>query len=259
MKDEPGTKPFTFGIEMDKKPDWMLVTVRNHGLPEHELDVIFGDFINNLRGALDHTIAALAGPVAASPSRTAISSPSKRATGQADYLNRFGDPSIGEVGKGRLKGIDRCLSIIRDKQPCFESQKDPELHPLALIQRFSNADKHRELTVGMVLPTCVDLKLDGDPHEPVVIEDERLFKPRQAEAAIFEPDVEIELFRLRLAQPLPKTITVTPTIRWEVMFIASAFGPNKKPLADQMYRMNELPTYVTAMLDEIEAEAAQHP
>jgi hypothetical protein len=257
VKDEPGFEPFTLGIEMDKKADWILLTAHNNGLPEHQLDVIFGDFIHNLRGALDHTIAALC-DLCNVQIETAHQFP-VQVRGQAQYLNTFGDPSIGETGKGRLKGITRCLSVIRDHQPCFESKKDPELHPLALIQRFSNADKHRELTVGMVLPTRVEIDLDGDPHEPVVIEDERIFRTRQPDAHIFEPNVDIDVFRLRLAQPLPRTITATPKVVWEVMFIASAFGLDKKPLAHQMYRMNELPTYVAAMLDEIEADAAQQP
>ena len=137
--------------------------------PDPRIALILGDFVHNLRSALDHVI------VASVPrkERNSASFPiffhdilAKDADGQFVV----DDPKMRENFERSIRGLDpRARAIVIQAQPYH---RGPEAHRwiLGIISRLDNADKHRALvTVGSGVRNLVaDVTIRGDtgklPH-----------------------------------------------------------------------------------------------
>jgi hypothetical protein len=110
--------------------------------PPPRLSVLAGDCLHNLRSALDHLAWILVLDNGGTPS-------------DGPPGTRF--PIIREVratGTGAPRPLAirskvggasaRALALVEDLQP-YRSAQDPALHPLAILNALSNADKHRTL------------------------------------------------------------------------------------------------------------------
>ncbi len=99
--------------------------------PPDYLGLVLGDYVNNLRGALDHLVGQLALLAGAAPTRAHLFPISSHAH---DFTKRAGKALAG-LREDHVAAIERL-------QP-LNSPISPDEHPLALLQWLSNTDKHR--------------------------------------------------------------------------------------------------------------------
>jgi hypothetical protein len=113
--------------------------------PPTELGVILGDYIHNLRGALDHLVNQLAVLAGQAPGR------------KHQFPIVFKDTKFDKAANVQLRGLrPEHVDPIRKLQP-FNHPARPEEHPLALLHWLSNTDKHE-----IVHATATSV-VDADP------------------------------------------------------------------------------------------------
>ena len=99
----------------------------------------------------------------------------------------------------------------------YHLQPDPRGHPLWHLHRFSNADKHRQLSTYWPVPMdgrcSVSLNTDG------VCVESHLTPPSE-----WEPDTEKEIIRYRFARPYPTYMKAEANLDLMVHFGTAAFG-----------------------------------
>ena len=117
--------------------------------PDAELAIILGDVVHNLRSALDHLVVAIAPrkrrdnagfPICdidpwAKDSRAFWWPWRRYSRAQAEARKRFASQTRGVP--------DGALAVIKDLQPY--RRRDAEHHPIRLLSRLENADKHKSL------------------------------------------------------------------------------------------------------------------
>ena len=108
-----------------------------------DVAAVVGDIVFNARSALDHLCVALSG-----------SDRSQYPILETDPWAVSEDPEVERINvrrrqdfKAYTKGMPaRAIELIRASQPyVLEGFPPPWLHPLAILNRLSNADKHRRL------------------------------------------------------------------------------------------------------------------
>jgi hypothetical protein len=151
--------------EIDPNSGWCSVFFTSNSAPEHGLGVIVGDLVHNLRCALDYIIAELV-------SASGVILDTKHQFPIYACLNLY-TKKVGTAtppdAKGPLHGITYGLQEIFDLQP-FQRKPSPEADPLALVRRFSNADKHRIISVFIPLLLAGSAMVE---HEGKVLEESR--------------------------------------------------------------------------------------
>jgi hypothetical protein len=111
--------------------------------PDPMLTVIFGEFIHDLRTALDNIVAASV------PRKYKYTAGFPISTKDVMELDEFGKFVFraNEAGKrftDSLKGLpDDAIAFIEKVQP-YRPGNDPDTHSLALLARLDNASKHRD-------------------------------------------------------------------------------------------------------------------
>ena len=114
--------------------------------PPIELGLILGDYVTNLRAAIDHLVWQLVVLAGETPTRAS----------QFPIVD-VGAQLAAAAGR-RLRGVAPAhVDAIRQVQP-FTHRADPEEHPLALLRWLSNTDEHQ---VIHVVSTSV---IDADPE-----------------------------------------------------------------------------------------------
>lgn len=142
-----------YSIETERDGDWRVFRLRVMKAPPLELSLIMGDVVHNLRAALDYVVYALAGDRAnRSNSFPICDSSSQYLEVGRDGLTRR-DRLMHDVPEGAREEIDRM-------QP-FRATVDPARHPLRLLRRLSNVDKHR--LSPPVFGATERLMIRGDP------------------------------------------------------------------------------------------------
>lgn len=154
--------------------------------------LIFGDGIQNFRNALDHALCEL------------VRAGDGEVTTQHQFPIYTWDPRKKAGTKRRwdekTRGVDaRFMEIIEAVQPYNTSDDDPSRLPLAVLQDFSNADKH-QVIVPVALGVGEDLteKLRPIPHDLEVIG-----LARARHSFTMEDGAEILRFRVRPIGPDP--------------------------------------------------------
>jgi hypothetical protein len=143
-RDEP--RPYSVETEVKAGPRgyWLAVWADIIDPIEDDFSAVVGDFIFNLRSALDHVTCAV----------------TDRDDVQFPIFERdpWGAPDIGPDGKDRnkrrrdnfrknTKGMPKAArAIYKTVQPYKNTPMHPENDMLAFLHRLSNADKHRTLT-----------------------------------------------------------------------------------------------------------------
>jgi hypothetical protein len=130
-----------------------------------ELSVILGDVVHNLRSALDYLIPPL---VEASEAKLSTKHGFPIFLDPGDYAAKVGSKTKAKA-KGPLRHVTHGLATIADWQP-YNTHGNPEADPLWGVHRFSNADKHRQLTAFAAVPMG-DLRLDSSTGSRIVERD----------------------------------------------------------------------------------------
>ena len=125
--------PIRLRLEHHEGPKRMEAVVESVRQPPLRLGVLMGDFVHNLRSALDHLVWQLALTQTDTPHDRLQFPVLDEAPPEAGWRSMVGD---------RLQRVPpEAVQRIWDLQP-FHSEQ-PEIHALAIVQALSNEDKHR--------------------------------------------------------------------------------------------------------------------
>jgi hypothetical protein len=201
---------------VDPETGWHSITITPEKIDEPRLSVLLGDVIHNLRSALDYLIPPL---VEASEAKLSTKHEFPVYLDCRDYAAKVGSKTKANV-KGPLRHIVHGLAVIADWQP-YHTQGNPETDPLWGIHRFSNADKHRQLTAFGFVPTG-ELTFQSSTGARIVERD--LIE----EIDDWEPDAELPTGSVRYSPPDPGKIRAIGPVGIDVRFFTPRFGKENK-------------------------------
>lgn len=198
--------------EPDPQPGQYVVKVKKAASDE-DWPLILGDFLHNLRTALDHLVWQLV-----------------KANGETpDRDNAFGiflDPTTfdGTAGNKNFKGVHpQARAVIRSAQPFSPSDKwqTGRLHPLFFLRELEVVDKHRLIHTITLSPEGVTLTFREDP-DPAQVEmfdlSGRVLEDGTEVCRLtsdFQPEVEMDSALSTLVF-IEKT-ELTPRLEWGVL------------------------------------------
>jgi hypothetical protein len=227
-RDFRDSDPYDFPLE--KEADgwhvWRLAVLKP---PPPELGLIFGDWLHNIRSALDNLIVPLIELAGHTPGK-------RRSFPIFDKANSF-----KAVGKNRISGVrDKHFAMIEGLQP-YPGRDDPRILALKVIDQFSNIDKHSTVhpaLAGGHRAEKVSATLHGAPND-IVIESrytgygKRLDHGTEVARAKFTsgrplPDMEVEgEFPVEIAFGERGLFASTlPTLRRHVGTVIESFAPD---------------------------------
>lgn len=230
-------------VQIDAKGGWYAIYLTRVEHPrEYGLGILFGDAIHNLRCALDYIVVALAD---ASKIKVEKHHQFPIFESRAPYEDKVGDAFVAipriKGRKGPLHGITVGLKDIWDLQP-FHRKIDPRGDLLAIVHRFSNADKHRVITIDLpffrqsefrVIPAGVveQINLPGPPDWGLNVEH------------------EIALVRFGSPLPHPSQVELQGHITVEVHFATPAVGKEPRGLVIPLGYLGATIDYVTKVVE----------
>lgn len=131
-------KPYSLDLSFDPQSGWHDLRWRVHAEPPvQELSLIFGDVLTNLRSTLDYLVWQLVLVAGNEPSNRTSFPVATTSQGWASARN------------DQLQGVDgEWIEVLDGLQPY--RQGSPDLHPLAILNRVNNINKHRTLPLGVV-------------------------------------------------------------------------------------------------------------
>lgn len=223
--------------EIDPETGWCSVFLIRHEMPEPRLGVILGDAVHNLRCALDYIVEELAVASGLGPSKERYFPIFES---ESAFRRRVLAPD-GKTAKkhGPLEEIRAGLTEITRLQP-YQRQPDPRGDPLWLIQRLSNADKHRELSAfRATFPT----------GEVLVAPRERLIDTRPVQPpALWPREPEIEVARCRFSGPFPLEAHVKARVSIHVNFVAKPLPGERESVAADVGALEACHSHVEAIV-----------
>lgn len=175
--------------EVDPQSGWCSIYCTVSDLHEPRLGVIFGDVVDNLRSALDCVVVALAGASGVTPANKHKFPIFDDATAYDCAVGQAGAPRKG----GPLGGLRHGTELIEALQP-YNTHEDPFASPLWDIREFSNANKHREVSVVVSLIGEGDIQI---AHGGRIVGRWRTLGLRPGEQ-------EQEILRVQFAAPYPE-------------------------------------------------------
>lgn len=157
------------------------------------LSILIGEVAGNLRAALDHQAFALVAKFdpsrAADPDRAkGISYPIFESATWTDKKGQVRPVSFGSVS--RLPSFVE--TVIKDNQP-YSRGDDAPRHPLAVINRLANTDKHRTLLLSSTIFTNGGMFGVSAPNSPVYLRSEMVY-------GAFKPGAEVVRFPLTIEE-----------------------------------------------------------
>lgn len=133
-------KPYEFVHDQESQPGWTILTVRIRKYPPPEIGVIVGDYVHNVRSALDQLVWQLVIANGAAPGRH---NQFPIAITEDNFIQ---NAVTGAPGRpGMLAGLsDSAVKFIERQQP-YKRGLDAPSHPFAILQGLWNADKHQAI------------------------------------------------------------------------------------------------------------------
>jgi hypothetical protein len=201
---------------IDPESGWHCITMVPEKIEKPRLSVLLGDVIHNLRSALDYLIPPL---VEASEAKLSTKHGFPIYLDRGDYEAQVGTKTKANV-KGPLRHVKHGLAVIADWQP-YNTKGNPETNPLWGIHRFSNADKHRQLTAFGFVPSG-ELTFQSSTGARIVERD------LVGEITDWQPDSKLPIGRVRYSPPDPGEIRAVGPIGIDVQFFTPRFGKEDK-------------------------------
>ncbi len=134
INDWLGSNPYLIEPHFDSATGWIEMRLREVHPPPIEFGLIFGDMINNLRGALDHLVWQL------------VLANQKTPTDGTGFPIVKREENWERAAASRLARVDeRWIREIRSLQP-FHDGPDAPKHPLAVLDHANNINKHRVIS-----------------------------------------------------------------------------------------------------------------
>lgn len=148
-------EPHSYRTHADLDAGTYSVRVTIERQPSLRLAIICGDFVQNLRAALDHLANAL---VTKPVGRTQFPIYSDR----DEFMSQVAVPAT-RGQRGPLTGLDplgEIFNLIESYQP-YHRTDETDAHPLIALSDLSNADKHRT-----ILTSATSHRIDPTRHRP---------------------------------------------------------------------------------------------
>jgi hypothetical protein len=161
--------PYEIVRQATRKPNRWVFVLRITRKPDPMLALTLGDFVHNLRSALDHFVVAHV----PSNRRSNASFPmAQRNIWETDTLGKYvlKDDEARLAYSSAVQSLpELTLALVNGFQPYQVAHVAPS--PLGILSRLENADKHRDLIVfdiGMRLSVLTRIKHDllHDMHPP---------------------------------------------------------------------------------------------
>lgn len=189
-------QPRRVRVEKERQGAQWIYTVHHDINPDQMLPLIVGDYLFNLRSALDHIAAANVKATLFEKSQFPI------------FTDDFRKPSANEPE--RFKGYRATWNTLRKRtapavfaaieqaQPfvtCLKDSSDPKNASLAILNSFQNTDKHRQLSIldaGLLDPIGYVVKQDGT-RERIVYNTLPADSMMQDGARCFGSDTEVDV------------------------------------------------------------------
>jgi hypothetical protein len=129
---------------------WQFIRWGKVPAPDPRLGAILGDFVHNVRSALDQTIWQLVKANGCTPERT-TQWPVSETEGQ--WRNDITHRDIDNRGPAPTAGLSNdAFELVRQFQPFQAGKKLRSKDPLLILHRLSNEDKHRTLHAAASYP-----------------------------------------------------------------------------------------------------------
>ena len=152
--EKPYTVAFKYGVDTDQN----LVVKPTFGVskdPPLRLSVLAGEIVHNIRSALDHLACEL---IEAHGQRPIRRTAWPIALDEPSWVQRVEWPKdrCGRSVRGPLHGLDRrtdAWAYVKRAQPYQCGEAGARRHPLAELNRLSNADKHSIIHMAYVYPS----------------------------------------------------------------------------------------------------------
>jgi hypothetical protein len=147
-----------------KGPRWESRLDLRHVQPPERLPILIGDYLFNVRSALDHLIVA----IAPRKYRHKVSfpilktDPIARDEASGDYLNAEAASRWLSLCEWLPDDCIAALTVLQPYQAGALHHQRADHHALSLLSAFQNADKHRELVGAIVGLTKVEAHIDGE-------------------------------------------------------------------------------------------------
>jgi hypothetical protein len=150
--------------------EWIYSIHHDLAVPEI-LPVIIGEFLFDVRSALDHIMAACVTPGAEDKSQFPIFTQDIwRQGSSAQEIKRLesSQATWNRYTQGAKPAVIAFLKKAQPYQNAAQNTGAPEDHSLAILNEFQNADKHRQLGIisnGLSGVNAVAIESDGTKHD----------------------------------------------------------------------------------------------
>jgi hypothetical protein len=225
-------KPYIARFDFDKNCCSYALVLCSQYFAEPHLGIILGDFVHNLRSALDYIITAL---VSANPGALL------RASNKFPICDEPGDYKA--KAPRMLAGITHGLNEIRALQPF--NRTPPQYDPLFLVNFFSNADKHR--VISEYYPVLGPMDGGIAPKDGMI--KQQVFAPPQQ----WRPNHEMVIARVYYTPPGPREVRFEGKLSVQIHFAAPAFGKHSKGFAIATSTLKEMSDHVTMIVETFKA------
>lgn len=143
--------PYEVGVGVADEHGRSIRTLRFTKQPSDDLAIVIGDFVHNVRSGLNHLAAACTPrenwKKVQFPIFSSDSFEKDPATGDFLHQGKRGTDARS-AWKNQITGMSgEAVAAFKRLQPFDPGIEDPRFHGLALVEGFSNTDKHRELLI----------------------------------------------------------------------------------------------------------------
>ena len=174
-----------------KKPRWVYCLDLDAIEPDETFGLIYGDFLFNVRSALDHLMVALVPKKHKSRAQFPIFTNDPLATNDTNgcYLNADAASKWCLWTRGLPRDCVAALQALQPYDPAGGLTKPSELHAVAVLGALQNADKHRNLVEPLVALREPQITTDGIAED---LPSHRLKNRAVLESSHRQMQVEIE-------------------------------------------------------------------
>jgi hypothetical protein len=159
------SKPYTVSDGIEGKDQEYVYRLKFTSEPDPRIAVIAGDYLHNVRSALNYLMRGLVSSRAKDSTQFPIftTDPFARDPITRKYIDR--KPDSRRTWDRYVQGADpRALAYIQSIQPYAAGPRAGKIHYLSAVNWLSNTDKHRELVVtpqGLQDPGRIVWRPDG--------------------------------------------------------------------------------------------------
>jgi len=223
--------------DIDQETGWTAFYITKTSLVNQmRFAAIVGDVHHNLRCALDYIVGAL---VVASGAPVTTNHQFPIFKERDDWCHHVGGRGT-PLPKGYLGGVKYGVAAIEKIQP-YNAQPDPRADLLWALYRFSNTDKHRQITVVAYPPWTGNMQVDSDGLIVAV--------RGPLGGGDWENDGELDIGAVRFRRPYPTYSRYNGNINIHVYFTAPPVKKDPERILHDLPLLEALCGHVRMIVD----------